>query len=155
MVSSPTPSSTLITASGSSRESTSAARRPRGGPAEVTGAGVVVTVLSPQRAGPLGGDLHLQFEHRVEQPLGTRRATGQIHIHRHHLVNALDDRVVVEHPSARGACAHADHPLGLGHLVVDLSEDGTHLWETRPATIIRSAWRGDARKTSQPNRDMS
>src|SRR5579871_3563521 len=32
---------------------------------------------------------------------------------------------------------------------------GAILTETVPATIIRSAWRGLARKTSEPKRDMS
>ena len=32
---------------------------------------------------------------------------------------------------------------------------GAILWETRPDTIMTSAWRGEARKTSQPKRDMS
>ena len=32
---------------------------------------------------------------------------------------------------------------------------GAILWETRPETIMTSAWRGEARKTSQPKRAMS
>src|SRR5918997_5372287 len=32
---------------------------------------------------------------------------------------------------------------------------GAIFWLTRPATIIRSAWRGEARKTSMPNRARS
>ena len=32
---------------------------------------------------------------------------------------------------------------------------GAILIETRPARMIRSAWRGDARKASKPNRAMS
>src|SRR5699024_7244441 len=32
---------------------------------------------------------------------------------------------------------------------------GAILWLTRPETIIRSAWRGEARKTSMPKRAMS
>src|SRR3990172_12960638 len=32
---------------------------------------------------------------------------------------------------------------------------GAIFCETRPATIMRSAWRGDARKTSMPKRERS
>ena len=32
---------------------------------------------------------------------------------------------------------------------------GAIFWDTRPATIITSAWRGEARNTSAPKRDMS
>src|SRR5260370_30242186 len=32
---------------------------------------------------------------------------------------------------------------------------GAILWERRPATIIRSAWRGDGQKTSEPKRATS
>src|SRR5260370_5344601 len=32
---------------------------------------------------------------------------------------------------------------------------GAIFWERRPATIIRSAWRGDGRTTSEPNRATS
>src|SRR5260370_28187244 len=32
---------------------------------------------------------------------------------------------------------------------------GAIFWERRPATIIRSAWRGDGRTTSEPNRGIS
>ena len=32
---------------------------------------------------------------------------------------------------------------------------GAIFWETRPATIIKSAWRGDARNTSIPQRPKS
>jgi len=32
---------------------------------------------------------------------------------------------------------------------------GAIRWLTRPETIIRSAWRGEARNTSMPNREMS
>src|ERR1700682_1881590 len=94
-VTSPNSSSVRSTASGSSRASRSAARRPRDGRAEATVAAGVVIALSPKRAGPLGGDLRLQLDDRVEKALGTRWATGDVHVHRHHLVDALDDRVVV------------------------------------------------------------
>jgi hypothetical protein len=49
-------------------------------------------------------------------------------------------------PPRTRAHAHRDDPLGVGHLVVDLAHDGAIFWLTRPATIIRSAWRGVARE---------
>ena len=36
---------------------------------------------------------------------------GQVHVDRHDVVDALDDRVVVEHAAAAGADAHREHPL--------------------------------------------
>ena len=52
---------------------------------------------------------------------GTYTSTG------HHLVDALHDRVVVEHAAAARADAHRDDPLGLDHLVVDLAQHRRHL----------------------------
>ena len=57
---------------------------------------------------------------RGGQP-GTNTSIG------HHLVHALDDRVVVEHAAAARAGAHGDDPLGLGHLVVDAAQHRRHL----------------------------
>ena len=72
-------------------------------------------------------DLVVQLEDRVQQHLRTRRASGQVDVHRNDVVNALDDRVVVEHPARRRAHAHRQHPLRLGHLVVDLPQHRGHL----------------------------
>ncbi len=72
-------------------------------------------------------DLVVQLEDRVDQHLRPRRAAGQVHVDRHDVVDALDDRVVVEHAAAAGADAHREHPLGLGHLVVDLAQHRRHL----------------------------
>src|SRR5713101_5161021 len=47
------------------------------------------------------------------------------------------------HHFGSGICSHARFSTG------DIFRD------TVPATIIRSAWRGDGRKTSAPNRAMS
>ena len=75
------------------------------------------------------GRLHLvvQLEDGVDQHLGSGRTAGEVHVDRHHVVDALDDRVVVEHAAGAGADAHREHPLGLGHLVVDLAQHGGHL----------------------------
>ena len=58
---------------------------------------------------------------------GPRRAAGEVHVDGDDVVDALDDRVVVEHAAAAGADAHREHPLGVGHLVVDLAQDRRHL----------------------------
>ena len=72
-------------------------------------------------------DLVVQLEDRVDQHLRARRAAGEVHVDRDDVVDALDDRVVVEHAAGDGADAHREHPLGLGHLVVDLAQDRGHL----------------------------
>ena len=74
-----------------------------------------------------GGDLLLQLHDAVDQRLGTRRAAGNEHVDRHDLIRALHDGVVVEHAAARRARAHRDHPLRLGHLVVDAAHRRRHL----------------------------
>src|SRR5438874_9041466 len=56
------------------------------------------------------GDLLLQLEDAVDQRLGARRAAGHVDVYRYDLIDTLHDRVVVEHPAARGAGAHRDHP---------------------------------------------
>jgi hypothetical protein len=72
-------------------------------------------------------DLVVQFQYRVEQHLRARRAAGQVDVHRHDVVDALHDRVIVEHAAAGGANTHRDDPFGVGHLVVDLPEHRRHL----------------------------
>ena len=87
------------------------------------------SVISPSR---LRAELHVhdlvvQLEDRVQQHLRPRRAAGQVDVDRHDVVDALHDRVVVEHAAGRRADAHGDDPLGLGHLVVDLPQHRRHL----------------------------
>ena len=72
-------------------------------------------------------DLVVQLEDRVDEHLRPRRAAGEVHVDGDDVVDALDDRVVVEHAAAAGADAHRQHPLGLGHLVVDLAQHRGHL----------------------------
>src|SRR5688572_30000151 len=64
-------------------------------------------------------NLVLQLHDAVNERLGTRRAPGDIDIDRHHLIDTLDDGVVVEHTADRRTGPHRDDPLGIGHLVVD------------------------------------
>ena len=72
-------------------------------------------------------DLLVQRVDGVEQRLGAGRAPGRVHVDRHDLIDALHERVVVEHAAAARAHAHADDPLGLHHLVVDLAQHRRHL----------------------------
>ncbi len=72
-------------------------------------------------------DLVVQLDDRVEQHLGAGRTPGQVDVDRDDVVDALDDRVVVEHAARAGAHAHRDDPLGVRHLVVDLPHHRGHL----------------------------
>ena len=74
-----------------------------------------------------GADLLVQSQDRVQQRLGPRWAARCVHVDRHHLIDALHDGVVVEHPPAGSADTHRQHPLGLHHLVVDLAQHRRHL----------------------------
>ena len=38
----------------------------------------------------------------------------------------MHDRVIIEDAAGSGAGAHRDDPLGLGHLIVELANDGSH-----------------------------
>src|SRR5260370_36019019 len=79
-----------------------------------------------QQATALGFDLLLQKHNRVDKLLRTRRAPGDIDVHRNHLVHG-DERVVAEHTGRGGASSHGDDPLGLRHLLIKLADDGRHL----------------------------
>ncbi len=77
--------------------------------------------------GDAGADLLVQTDDALEQRLRPRRAAGDVDVHRDDLVDALEDRVVVEHPAGARARAHGDDPLRLEHLVVDLADRRRHL----------------------------
>ena len=65
-------------------------------------------------------------------------------------------RVVVVEAAARGAGAEGEHPLGLGHLLVDALQDrAPGAGVIVPTTHSRSAWRGEKRGASAPKRAMS
>src|SRR5688572_19565323 len=82
--------------------------------------------LAPAHGG-VAHDLVLQLHDPVDERLGARRAARHVDIHGEELVGTLDDGVVVEHPGARGARAHRDHPLRLEHLLVQPADDRRHL----------------------------
>ena len=55
------------------------------------------SILRPLAPSGSCHDLLAQLEDRVDQHLRPRRAAGQVHVDRHDVVDALHDRVVVEH----------------------------------------------------------
>ena len=69
----------------------------------------------------------VQADDPLHQRLRPRRAEGDVDVDRDDPVDALEDRVVVEHPAGARADAHRDHPLRLEHLVVDLAQRLGHL----------------------------
>jgi hypothetical protein len=71
-------------------------------------------------------DFFLELEDRVKNSFGTRRAAGDVDVHRKNLIAALNDRVIVEDAAGGGARAHGNDPLRLGHLIVKLANDGSH-----------------------------
>src|SRR4029077_4670442 len=71
-------------------------------------------------------DLVLQLEQRIEQIFRTRRAADHVDIRGDDLVHALQDRISIKWTAYRRACAHRDHPLGIGHLVVDTLHHRRH-----------------------------
>src|SRR5436190_2603379 len=74
-----------------------------------------------------GEHLLVEPQDALHQRLRPRRATRNVHVDRDDLVDALEGRVVVEHPAGARAGAHRDHPLRLEHLVVDLPQGRRHL----------------------------
>src|SRR5688572_2316054 len=99
--------------------------------------------------GPDAADLALELHHPVEQRLGGRRAAGDVDVDRHDAVAAAYDAVaVVVIAAAVGAAAHADHVLGVRHLVVDLAQRRGHLVAQRAGDdhhvrLARAGARGD------------
>src|SRR5579872_3425313 len=71
-------------------------------------------------------DFLLQLKNGIQNGFGTRRAAGDVDVHRKNLIAALDDGVIVEDAAGSGAGAHRDDPLGFGHLIVKLANDGSH-----------------------------
>ena len=84
-------------------------------------------VLGPPPQDLAGLDELAQVGDGVDERLGRGRAARRVDVDRHDLVDALHDGVVVEHAAARGAHAHGDDPLRVGHLVVDLAQHRRHL----------------------------
>src|SRR4051812_2661686 len=72
-------------------------------------------------------DLALQLDDAVDERFGPRRATRHEDVHGDDLIDALHERVVVEHAADRRAGAHRDDILRFRHLVVDAAQDRRHL----------------------------
>src|SRR5439155_2865993 len=51
-------------------------------------------------------DLAVEHEDPLHERLGPGRATGHVHVDGHDLIDALHERVVVEHPACARAHAH-------------------------------------------------
>src|SRR6188508_1700217 len=85
-----------------------------------------VSMAARLRAHPLLVDLALQLNDAVDERLGTRGASRHEDVDRHDLINALNNGIVVEHAAAARTGAHRDHPLGLGHLVVNPAQYRRH-----------------------------
>ncbi len=87
----------------------------------------------PLVAAPLGGhvlvlDALLEQHDTFEQRLGSGRATGDVHVDRDDLVDALGDRVAVPVRAATvGARSHRNGVLRLGHLLPEPTDGGCHL----------------------------
>src|SRR3954469_20075950 len=65
-------------------------------------------------------DALLEQHDALDEGLGPRRATGDVHVDGHDLVDALGHRVRIPvRTTAVGARTHRDHVLGVGHLVVE------------------------------------
>ena len=101
-------------------------------------------------------DLLLELDDAVDERLGARRAAGHEDVDRHDLIDALDDarscrtrrRPTRRRPSRSPTSARASgRRCG--------AATGAIFRDSRPATIIRSDWRGEPRNTSAPKRAMS
>src|SRR4051812_177035 len=83
-------------------------------------AGVALADLAPAREPPLPDDLVLHAEEAFGERFRARRATRDVDVDGHDLVDALAHRIgELEEPAAVGAAAHADDVLRLGHLLVE------------------------------------
>ena len=77
-------------------------------------------------------DLLLQLQDAVDQRFGGRRAARHVDVDRHDAIAAAHHGVgIVVVAAAVGAAAHRDHPLRVGHLVVDLAQRRRHLVDQR------------------------
>ena len=70
----------------------------------------------------------VELHHPVDQALRTRRAAGDVDVHRHDAIDALHDAVAALEAAARGgAGAHGDAPLRLRHLLPQPHQRAGHL----------------------------
>src|SRR6185437_7496547 len=98
----------------------------------VAGIPVLANIDRFEEAAALFVDFALQLHQRVQQHLRTRRAAGNVNVHGNHLVHALHNRVIIEHAAGSRAHAHRNHPLRLGHLIVELLDHRRHFLRNAP-----------------------
>src|SRR5215813_8893675 len=73
-------------------------------------------------------DQLLDAQETLGERFGTRRAAGNVDVHRDNLVHPLDDRIAqLKEPFAVGAGAHRDDVLRLRHLLVEKLAADRHL----------------------------
>src|SRR5437868_864008 len=70
-------------------------------------------------------DLVLQHYERVQDLLGSWRASRDVHVDRNALIGSGHRRVILVEAARRGADAEGNGPLGLAHLLVDPPQHGT------------------------------
>ena len=68
----------------------------------------------------------MELQNRVQERFRAGGTPWNVNIHWNNLIATLHDGVIVEDAAGRGARAHGDDPLGLGHLVVQAANDGRH-----------------------------
>src|SRR3990170_5930318 len=79
-------------------------------------------------------DLLLEFQEALIQRFRSRRAAGDVDVHRDDLVDAFENGVVVvvKRSAAGRATAHADHVFRLGHLLPQPADDRRDLDRRAP-----------------------
>src|SRR3990172_1696953 len=79
-------------------------------------------------------DLLLELQEALKERFRSRRAAGDVDVHRDDLVDTFKDGVVVvvERPAAGGAAAHAHDIFRLGHLLPQPADDGRDLDRRAP-----------------------
>ncbi len=87
----------------------------------------------PHSGNPCMALLFLKLKDAVHQCLACWRASRHVYIHGHDSITPSGNTVaVVIIASSIRARAHADHPSRVRHLIVDLTESGSHLVRKSP-----------------------
>src|SRR5664279_175170 len=97
-------------------------------------------------------DFVLQPKQSVEKVFWPRRTTHDIHVHWHDSIDTLQHRIGVERATYGRTRTHRDHPLGLGHLVIDPLHHGSHLQCHRAADDhqVALSWAGTKHLRAKP-----
>src|ERR1039458_3250161 len=67
------------------------------------------------KAAAFVGDFFLKLQNRIEQSFGAWRASWHVYVHGNHLVDALNDRVILEYAAGGRARTHRGPPLWVRH----------------------------------------